>query len=104
MSTEEMLEWLKQETDEPDEAVLKRCLHQAYAAIQRRRFPGRDEWPDEVEPRYRDTQYSIALAIYNKRGAEDEIAHTENGISRSYESSWVPEQLLREVIPMCEVL
>lgn len=100
----DMLKWLKAETQEPDEEVLERCIEIAFNSIQSRRFPFTDEWPEEVEPRYRNLQYRIALDIYNKRGGEGELSHMENGVSRSYESSWVSEQLLREVVPMCEVL
>lgn len=100
----DMLEWLRSETQEPDDSVLERCIQMAYAAIQARRFPYRDDWPEEVEPRYRDLQYRIALDLYNKRGAEGQLSHSENGVSRGFESSWISEQLLLEVTPMCGVL
>lgn len=86
-------------TGESDDTVLLDCLESAKSAILARRFPYGD-WPDELESRYLDLQYRIALDLYNKSGAEGELAHSENGISRSYESSWVSEQLLREVTPM----
>lgn len=54
-----------------------------------------------VEPRYLDLQFRIALDLYNKQGAEGETGHSENGINRQFESSWVSEQLLREVTPYC---
>ena len=100
----DMLKWLRDETQEPDDAVLERCIDMAYNAIQSRRFPFTDDWPEEVEPRYRNLQYRIALDVYNKRGAEGELSHSENGVSRGYESSWISDQLLREVVPMCEVI
>jgi hypothetical protein len=92
------LERLKLRTQETDEAVLYDCLESAKAAILSRRFPF-GNYPDELEPRYTDLQYRIALEIYNKAGAEGETAHSENGISRSYAGGWVSDQLLREVIP-----
>lgn len=98
------LNWLKSETQEADESVLERCLQMAYSAIMSRRFPYSDEWPERVEPRYRDLQYRIALDIYNKRGAEGELSHSENGISRGYESSWISKQLLEEITPTCRVV
>lgn len=57
-----------------------------------------------VEPRYEDLQFRIALDLYNKIGAEGENVHTENGISRSYESSWISAELLEEIAPYCGVL
>ncbi len=97
------LERLKLRTGEPDERVLLDCLESAKSAIQSRRFPFGD-WPDELETRYLDLQYRIAMDLYNKTGAEGETAHSENGISRSYESSWISEQLLQEVTPLAGVI
>ena len=41
----------------------------------------------EIPARYTNLQVEIALYMYNKRGGEGEVAHNENGISRTYESS-----------------
>lgn len=97
------LERLKLRTDEPDEDVLLDCLESAKSAIMSRRFPYQ-EWPDDLEKQYLDLQYRIALDLYNKTGAEAELSHSENGVSRSYESSWISQQLLNEVVPVCGVL
>ena len=86
------------EGEDLDEFLLEECLAHAKAAIMARRYPFSD-WPDELEARYEDLQYRIALDLYNKSGAEGELSHSENGISRSYESSWISEQLLNEVVP-----
>lgn len=99
----DVLERLKLRTAEPDETILVDCLESAKSAIMSRRWPYQ-EWPEEIEPQYVDLQYRIALDLYNKTGAEGEIVHSENGVSRSYESSWISEQLLREVVPMVGVL
>lgn len=92
-------ERLRLRTGEQDDSVLLDCLESAKAAILARRFPFGD-WPDELESQYVDLQYRIALDLYNKDGAEGELSHTENGISRGYESSWISEQLLQEVTPI----
>ena len=92
------LERLKLRTQETDEAVLYDCLESAKAAIMSRRYPFGD-WPDELESRYVDLQYRCALDIYNKAGAEGQLAHSENGISRTFQSAWISEQLLSEVVP-----
>ena len=63
-----------------------------------------DDTVDEVPRRYGYLQCEIAAYLLNKRGAEGQTAHSENGISRSYESADVPESMLREVIPHVEVL
>lgn len=77
-------------------------------AILNRRFPYHDfpvaeDGVTYVETRYRDLQYRIALDLFNKAGAEGETMHSENGISRSYESSWISEQLLAEVTPLARI-
>jgi hypothetical protein len=87
----------------PDEAVLTDCIESAKTAIMNRRFPF-GNWPDEVETRYQDLQFRIAMDLYNKSGAEGEMSHSENGISRTFESSWISEQLLSEVTPYCGVI
>lgn len=94
---------LKLRTGEPDEAILEDCLESARSAIMARRYPYQ-EWPDELESRYLDLQFRCAMDLYNKIGAENEIAHSENGISRSYESSWISESLLQEVTPIAKVV
>ena len=58
-----------------------------------------DETITEVPRRYGYLQCDIAAYLLNKRGAEGQISHTENGISRSYASADVPESMLSEVIP-----
>jgi hypothetical protein len=94
----DMLDRLKARTGEEDESILMDCMESAKAAILTRRFPFGD-WPDEMEPQYVDLQYRCALDLYNKLGAEGELSHAESGISRSYESSWISNQLLAEVVP-----
>ena len=63
-----------------------------------------DDTVTEVPRRYEILQCEIAAYLLNKRGAEGETSHSENGISRSYESADVPESLMREVVTHCGVL
>lgn len=93
------LERMRLRTKEPDDAVLLDCLESAKNAILARRYPFQD-WPETLEPRYEDLQFRIALDLYAKIGGEGEKAHSENGISRTWESSWISAELLAEVTPM----
>ena len=52
----------------------------------------------------KDLQIRIAVEMFNKRGAEGEIAHSENGVSRSYASANVSEDLLKEITPKVGVV
>ena len=90
---------LKLRTNEPDDAILEDCLESAKAAIMARRYPFQ-EWPEELESRYLDLQCRCAMDIYAKIGAEGELSHSENGVNRGYESSWISESLLQEVTPL----
>lgn len=96
------LERLKKRTGETDEDLLNDLLETAGEIILSVRFPN-SEWPDEVEDRYKGLQIRIALDLYNKRGAEGEISHSENGISRTYTAGWVSKDLLAEIVPYCGV-
>lgn len=98
-----ILERLKTRTGEASEALLADLLESAKAAIIARRFPFGDG-TETLEKQYEDLQYRIALDLYNKEGAEGELSHSENGVSRSYESSWISAQLLQEVTPRCGVM
>ena len=80
----------------------------SYLAIAGRKILNRaypyDDTVTEVPRRYGYLQCDIAAYLLNKRGAEGQTAHSENGISRSYESADVPESMLCEVIPHVGVL
>ena len=82
--------------------VLLTYLDVAGHKIINRAYPfGTDE--TEVPTRYDFLQCEIAAYLLNKRGAEGQTSHSENGISRSYESADVPESLLGAVTPMVGV-
>jgi hypothetical protein len=91
---------LKARTEETNEVLLQDLLESAKSAILARRFPF-GEWPNELETKYLDLQFRIALDLYAKIGAEGQTGHTENSISRQWESSWISAELLQEVTPMC---
>lgn len=63
-----------------------------------------DDTITEVPRRYGVLQCEIATYLLNKRGAEGETLHSENGISRTYESADVPSSMLRDVITHCGVI
>lgn len=58
----------------------------------------------EVPDQYAHVQVEIAVYLLNKRGAEGQTSHSENGISRSYEDGDVPPTLLRDIIPCAAVM
>ena len=86
-----------------NETELEELLESAKAVILSRRFPF-GEPPEEIESRYKDLQIRIAVEMYNKIGVEGQTSHSENGVSRSYASASVSEDLLREITPKAGVV
>lgn len=90
-------------TENVTDEELEDILESAQAVIQLKRFPFGDV-PEYLEERYKDLQIRIAVEMFAKRGAEGETAHSENGVSRSYSSASVSEELLREITPKAGVV
>ena len=90
-------------TEKVTDAELEDILESAKAVIMSRRFPFGKQ-PPEIEEKYKDLQIRIAVEMFNKRGAEGETAHSENGVSRSYASANVSEDLLKEITPKAGVV
>ena len=109
MTDSEKLALCRVMVDQPETAsgwsddVLKSYLTIAGHKILNRAYPY-DSTDREVPARYGYLQCEIATYLLNKRGAEGEVSHSENGISRAYESADVPESMLKDVIPHCGVI
>lgn len=87
------------DTDE----VLSTYLVVAGKKIIARAYPY-DDMVTEVPDKYDTLQCEIAAYLLNKRGAEGQTQHTENGISRQYENADVPSSMLKVVTPHCGVI
>lgn len=85
--------------DSVADELLLTYLEDAKGIVLNRRYPFGYPEGTEVEPKYETVQVKIALELFSKQGAEGEVSHSENGISRSYESSSVSPSLLKMVIP-----
>lgn len=81
-----------------DETKVAAYLTLAKQKILNRLYPFRDD-VDVVPPKYHALQCEIAAYLYNKQGAEGQLTHSENGVSRSYENGDVPESLMRQITP-----
>lgn len=103
MTDAEKLSMLKTMTGEKDEDVLSTYLSIAGNKVLKRAYPF-DNTVTVVPDRYAYNQVEIAAYLVNKRGAEGETAHSENGISRSYEDGDVPPTLLREIVPCASLI
>ena len=94
---------VKAMANETDESTVSAYLKIAGNKICRKAFPF-DPAVTEVPEQYSLLQVEIAVYLLNKRGAEFETSHSENGISRTYESGDVPPSMMRQIVPMCGVL
>lgn len=57
---------------------------------------------NDVEDQYKSVQVKIAVELYNRMGAEGQISHAENGISRIYEKGSVSHSLISQITPMAK--
>lgn len=87
------------DTAEPEE--LEPYMEDAGQIVLNRLYPFGYEDGVSVPARYDRLQVRIALELYNKRGAEGETSHTENGVQRVYESGEASASLLNQITPMC---
>lgn len=99
----EKIEMVKSMTGETSDGVVSAYLKIAGNKICRKAYPF-DPAVTEVPEQYSLLQVEIAVYLLNKRGADGESAHSENGISRTYENGDVPTSMLRQIVPMCGVL
>lgn len=101
MTSAEKLAMLKAMVGESDsDDVLSAYLNLAGLKIIAKAYPYRDD-VTEVPTQYEALQVEIAAYMLNKRGAEGETSHTENGITRVYEKADIPTSMLRTITPHC---
>lgn len=104
MTTEEKLELLKAMVGSSDtDEVLSAYLTLAGRKILLRAYPY-DTTVNKVPAEYETLQCEIAAYMLNKRGAEGQTQHTENGIARQYENADIPSSMLKGVTPHVGVL
>lgn len=84
-------------TTDTDE-VLSAYLTLAGRKIIAKAYPYKDD-VTEVPGKYDFLQVEIAAYMLNKRGAEGQTSHTENGITRQYENADVPASMLKTITP-----
>lgn len=86
--------------DETDNDTISAYLYMAGNKILRIVYPY-DFTVTEVPTQYEHVQIDAAVYLLNKRGGEGETAHSENGISRTYENADLPDSMLRGIAPHC---
>jgi len=103
MTQNDKLAMLMERTGELSDNVLSVYLSIAARHILNRAYPFKSN-ARKVPDKYGVLQVEIAAYIMDKRGAEGETVHVENGISRHYENGEIPESMLKTVIPFAVAL
>lgn len=102
MSRDELIERVKILTPDATDEIVGEYVDMAVEAILERMYPyGTDE--TECPDRYAAKAVSIAVYLVNKRGAEGEVHHSENGVLRIYEKADVPDSMLYGIVPMVKL-
>lgn len=107
MTREQKLNFIAKmiEDDSADQDILGIYLDLAGDKILNRMYPYKESYEGLTVPdRYAMIQLNVAVYLLNKRGAEGEIQHIENGIHRNYGSSDVPDGMLKDVVPYAQAI
>lgn len=81
------------EGDDTSDAIANAYLEAAEKAVINLAYPFGDVSEKTMPEKYEYEQIEIAAYMLNKRGAEGEIAHTEGGTSRTFETGDIPISL-----------
>lgn len=98
MTRQEMIAEVASRTGETAEVVTS-FVDDAGEAIINHVYPFRGEEAYTVPVRYQRRQVEIAEYLVNKRGAQGETKHNENGIDRTYESAEIPKSYFKGLMP-----
>ena len=80
--------------------LLQHLLWQAEGIVLNRRYPFGSPEGAKVTSAYEHIQLQIAVELFSKMGAEGQVAHQENSISRTYEAADVSPSLLKRIVPV----
>lgn len=102
MTDEEKLTMLQNLTGETDPDTLSTYLFLAKGKVIAHAYPFGGA--EEIPSKYDSVHVEIAAYMLNKRGAEGETAHSENGVNRTYGDADIPLSLLRRIVPVASVV
>lgn len=96
MTEQELIAEVASRTGETAEVVTS-FVRDAGEAILNHLYPFHKK--TAVPERYQHRQIEIAVYLVNKRGAEGETKHNENGTDRTYEGAEIPESYFKGLAP-----
>ena len=92
------------ESDISEDKRFEVYLDSAKREILSWRYSYANEKPDEVPDEYEMTQIHAVIAGYSISGAENQISHSENGISRSFKYEDMVAYIRGHIIPIAKVI
>ena len=98
MTQEQLIAEVVRRTGETAETVTP-FVNIAGEALLNHIYPFHDTTGKSVPARYQQRQIEIAVYLVNKRGAEGETKHNENGIDRTYEGAEIPASYYEGIVP-----
>lgn len=90
--------------DDSEDSLLETYLDVAEQEILTWRYSYASEMPAEVPVEYEMTQIHAVIAGYSISGAEGEVTHSENGISRTFKYEDMVNYIRSHVIPIAKVI
>lgn len=99
----DVVTYLGDEVSESDNPVLLILINRAIRKVCAKRYPFgyTDDEKEAAVKRYRDTVFAAVVYYWAKQGADGENSHSENGISRSYQSE---DDIYFDVVPMVKII
>ena len=102
------IERLKGRIPEATEAILEDVLESAKDVILSRCFVSVSHTSEEDKAialaEHNEKVLNAAVVIYNTRGIEGQISHSENGVGRSYADCAGMKPILEQIVPRCHVV
>jgi hypothetical protein len=100
---QEMIARVSEMAEEADLETVGYYLDNAAEILLNNLYPFDEAWETEepltVPNRYLNLQMRMAVVLLNKRGADGETMHIENGINRHYGAADIPSDMLCEIVP-----
>jgi hypothetical protein len=87
--------------DTASDDLLLYLLEQSEGIILNRRYPFGAPEGVTLSAFHEQIQLRIAMELFSKMGAEGQIEHAENGVTRKWEAADVSPSLLRLIVPVC---
>ena len=84
--------------DVAEDTIVEATILEAEAMILNRMYPFGYPEGTVIPTRYERLQLSLAVELYNRRGAEGQSSHSENGTSRTWPSV---SRILSQIAPHC---